>query len=203
MAYFQVEAFLANFDRTEANIHLGDAAKQIFIRAKLPNHTLGLIWNLADRQQKGLLTCPEFVVAMHLINCCKNGSLQALPNALPPALYDAASGRPLARNQSERRPTGRPMPPPMSAVPPIPKQFSGGRAQSPLSRQFTPTGPLHPNLSGGPPQPQPPPAAAGGEWVITPGEKLEFDALFGQVDRTGRGYITGNFALFFEVKVYC
>lgn len=167
---------------------VGDAAKGIFTRAKLPNQTLGLIWNLADRNQKGALTCPEFVVAMHLINCTKNGTLQALPTVLPPALYEAASGRPQVR-PAERRPTGGRIPPPMPTVPPIPKQFSGGRAQSPLSRQFTPPGPLHPNLSGGGPPP------SGGEWAITPREKAEFDNLFNTVDRTGRGFITGEEAV--------
>lgn len=152
----------------------------------MPNQTLGLIWSLADRNQKGALTCPEFVVAMHLINCTKNGSLQALPPALPPALYEAASGRPPARPQ-ERRPTGGRVPPNIPTVPPIPKQFSGGRAQSPLSRQFTPPGPLHPNLSGGAP---PPP-----DWAITPREKQEFDNLFNSVDRAGKGFITGEEAV--------
>lgn len=128
------------------------------------------------------------MVAMHLINCTKNGSLQALPTVLPPALYEAASGRPPARPQ-ERRPTGGRAPPNMPTVPPIPKQFSGGRAQSPLSRQFTPPGPLHPNLSGSAP---PPP---GGDWAITPREKQEFDNLFNSVDRTGKGFITGEEAV--------
>ncbi|KAF8426694.1 hypothetical protein EV426DRAFT_641081 [Tirmania nivea] len=172
----------------------GDAAKGIFTRAKLPNQTLGLIWNLADRNQKGALTCPEFVVAMHLINCTKNGSLQALPAVLPPALYEAASGRSPARPQ-ERRPTGgrgtsnMPAAPTAPIAPPIPKQFSGGRAQSPLSRQFTPPGPLHPSLSGGAPPP------LGGDWAITPREKQEFDNLFNSVDRTGKGFITGEEAV--------
>ncbi|RPB26251.1 hypothetical protein L211DRAFT_835615 [Terfezia boudieri ATCC MYA-4762] len=166
----------------------GDAAKGIFTRAKLPIQTLGLIWGLADRNQKGALTCPEFVVAMHLINCTKNGSLQALPTVLPPALYEAASGRPSARPQ-ERRPTGGRVPPNIPTVPPIPKQFSGGRAQSPLSRQFTPPGSLHPNLSGGAaPLPD-------GDWAITPREKQEFDNLFNSVDRTGKGFITGEEAV--------
>lgn len=160
----------------------GDAAKGIFTRAKLPNQTLGLIWNLADRSQKGALTCPEFVVAMHLITCVKNGTLQALPTALPPALYDAAAGRPLARPQ-ERRSTGGRAPSQMPTPPPIAKQFSGTRAQSPLSRQFTPPAALNPNLSGG------------GEWAITSREKVDFDAQYAKVDRDGKGYITGEEAV--------
>ncbi|KAI5800228.1 hypothetical protein DFH27DRAFT_482667 [Peziza echinospora] len=169
----------------------GDAAKQIFTRAKLPNQTLGLIWNLADRQQKGALTCPEFVVAMHLINCCKNGSIQTLPVVLPAVLYDAASGRPPARLPADRRPTGRGVPPAIPTAPAaIPKQFSGSgvRAQSPLSRQFTPPAPLNPTMSGNA-------AVPGGEWAISAREKAEFDNLFNNVDRSGRGFITGEEAV--------
>ncbi|KAF8476139.1 hypothetical protein BDZ91DRAFT_690031 [Kalaharituber pfeilii] len=164
----------------------GDAAKQIFTKAKLPNVTLGLIWNLADRQQKGALTCPEFVVAMHLINCTKNGSLQALPSALPSGLYEAASGR---RPPPDRRPPGKAIPPNIPNAPPLPKQFSGGRAQSPLARQFTPPGPLNPTVTGVTPQ------QTGGEWAISPREKAEFDNLFASVDRDGKGYITGEEAV--------
>jgi epidermal growth factor receptor substrate 15 len=70
--------------------------------------------------------------------------------------------------------------------PPIPKQFSGPqaqRAQSPLSRNFTP------------PVPQPANAIqrdlTGGGWAISPAEKQRFDAVFLTVDKAGRGFITG------------
>ena len=192
-----------------ANTHLpllGTIARDIFQRSRLPNPTLIQIWNLADRQGRGALGCAEFVVAMHLITCCKNGSIPALPQILPPALYDAAAGRPPARAGPDRRPQqqqqqqpppppppGRPMPP----VPPIPKQFSGPqaqRAQSPLSRNFTPPVPQNANaiqreLTGGPP------------WAVSPADKQRFDAVFLTVDKTGRGVITGMRAPF--LFAYC
>ena len=124
---------------------------------------------------------------MHLINCCKNGSIQTLPVVLPQILYDAASGRAPARLPADRRPTGRGVPPAIPIAPPaIQKQFSGPgvRAQSPLSRQFTPPAPLNPTMSGGN-------SASGGEWAISAREKAEFDNLFNSVDRSGRGFITG------------
>lgn len=102
-----------------------------------------------------------------------------LPQMLPPALYEAAAGRPGTRNGPERRQTGRSMPP----VPPIPKQFSGpqaGRAQSPLSRQFTPPAqqpPIQRDNTGG--------------WAIKPEDKARFDQVFLTVDKANSGFITG------------
>ncbi|KAL7270330.1 hypothetical protein RUND412_006966 [Rhizina undulata] len=182
-----VERFTGLFEKSGAvdGVLPGDAAKSIFQKAKLPNHTLGLIWSLADRQQRGALGQPEFVVAMHLITCHKNGSLPVLPQILPPGLYEAAAGRPATRNGPDRRPAGRGIPPPMPPVPPIPKQFSGPaaqRTQSPLSRQFTPpTQTIQSQISG--------------DWAISPADKNRFDAVFLTVDKQNKGYITGEEAV--------
>lgn len=80
-------------------------------------------------------------------------------------------------------------------IPPIPNQFSGPqaqRAQSPLSRNFTPPVPQNANaiqrdLTGG--------GAAGGPWAVTPADKQRFDAVFLTVDKAGRGFITGDEAV--------
>jgi epidermal growth factor receptor substrate 15 len=119
---------------------------------------------------------------MHLITCCKNGSLPALPQILPPGLYDAASGRPPTRNGPDRRQPGRAMPP----VPPIPKQFSGPqaqRAQSPLSRNFTPPVPQNANAIQR--------DITGGGWAVSAADKERFDQVFMTVDKANRGVITG------------
>ncbi|KAA8894505.1 hypothetical protein FN846DRAFT_900891 [Sphaerosporella brunnea] len=184
-----VEKFTLLFEKSGATDGLlqGSVARDIFQRSRLPTANLIQIWNLADRQGRGALNCSEFVVAMHLITCCKNGSLPVLPQILPPGLYDAAAGRPPTRSGPDRRaPGGRPMPP----MPPIPKQFSGPqaqRAQSPLSRNFTP------------PVPQPANAIqrdlTGGGWVVSPADKQRFDAVFLTVDKAGRGVITGEEAV--------
>ncbi|KAF8540772.1 hypothetical protein BDD12DRAFT_879918 [Trichophaea hybrida] len=183
-----VERFTALFEKSGVvdGILQGNIARDIFQRSRLPNSTLIQIWNLADRQGRGALGCVEFVVAMHLITSCKNGSLPALPQILPPGLYDAASGRPPTRNGPDRRQPGRTMPP----VPPIPKQFSGPqaqRAQSPLSRNFTPPVPQNANAIQR--------DITGGGWAVLPADKQRFDSVFLTVDKANRGVITGEEAV--------
>ncbi|KAF7960158.1 hypothetical protein EAE96_001757 [Botrytis aclada] len=150
----------------------GELAKQIFERAGLPNEILGRIWNLADTEQRGALTSTEFVIAMHLIASFKSGQLRALPNILPAGLYEAATRRVPASRQS----TGN------GAMSAIPRQFSGqhGRASSPLSRP-----------AYAPPIPQP----SAGDWAISPIDKQKFDAIYQGLDRSGKGFITGDEAV--------
>ncbi|CCX29879.1 Similar to Uncharacterized calcium-binding protein C800.10c; acc. no. Q9HGL2 [Pyronema omphalodes CBS 100304] len=190
-----VEKFTALFEKSGAidGLLQGTIARDIFQRSKLSNAQLIQIWNLADRQGRGALGCVEFVVAMHLITCCKNGSLPALPQILPPGLYEAATGRPTTRNGPDRRgPGGQRMPP----VPPIPKQFSGSqgaqRAQSPLSRNFTPPVPQNANAIQR--------DLTGGGWLVSAQDKARFDSVFLTVDTTGRGVITGEEAVTFFGK---
>lgn len=70
----------------------GEQARTIFMKARLPNETLGQIWALADTHNRGQLDQSEFVVAMHFIQCILNGSMNQLPRQLPPGLYEAAIG---------------------------------------------------------------------------------------------------------------
>jgi len=151
----------------------GEQAKQIFERAGLPNEILGKIWNLADTEQRGALVVTEFAIAMHLLASFKSGAMRVLPNILPPGLYDAA--RPPSRQSSA---TGA-----MSA---IPKQFTGGvaRTGSPLSRPAY-TAPQQFSQSTG----------AASDWIIKPGEKEKFDTIYYGLDKTNKGYITGDEAV--------
>jgi epidermal growth factor receptor substrate 15 len=154
----------------------GENAKEIFEKARLPNEVLGRIWNLSDTEQRGALNVTEFTIAMHLLASYRTGNMKALPNALPPGLYEAAS-----RRGQLPPPPGRPD---QSA---IPRQFSGQNAPrqgSPLAR---------------PPFGAPPPAAqpTGSDWLISPQEKSSYDNLFKGVDTTGRGFITGDQAVRF------
>jgi epidermal growth factor receptor substrate 15 len=114
---------------------------------------------------------------MHLLASYRTGNMKALPNALPPGLYEAASRR-----------GGLPPPPGRPEQAAIPRQFSGQqhvpRTQSPLAR--TPF--------GVPPQSAP---ATGGEWLINPQDKSSYDNLFKGVDTMGRGFITGDQAVRF------
>ncbi|KAH8716872.1 hypothetical protein GQ44DRAFT_624617 [Phaeosphaeriaceae sp. PMI808] len=155
----------------------GENAKEIFEKARLPNEVLGRIWNLSDTEQRGALNVTEFIIAMHLLASYRTGNMKALPNALPPGLYEAAS-----RRGQLPPPPGRPE---QSAT--TPRQFSGqsvpGR-QSPLTRP----------PFGASPQPAQP---TGSDWLISPQEKASYDNLFKGVDTMGRGFITGDQAVRF------
>lgn len=110
--------FVGLFDKSAPNGMLdGDQARDIFLKARLPNETLGQIWNLADTQGRGQLNQAEFVIAMHLIQCVLSGALKNIPQDLPPGLYEAAAGRPPSRTSSAGSARGN-----------IPRQYSGNNA---------------------------------------------------------------------------
>ncbi|GAB7366027.1 hypothetical protein MBLNU230_g7350t1 [Neophaeotheca triangularis] len=163
----------------------GATAKSIFERAGLPNETLGKIWMLSDREQRGALDQTEFIVAMHLLTSMKTRAMASLPNSLPQGLYEAA-----ARKGAPPPPGNR-----QSMAPgAIPRQFTGGsasggphRAQSPLARQGGGYGPPQPLSQQG----------TGQNWLITQQEKAKFDQFFSTVDTQGLGVITGEQAVRF------
>ncbi|KAL6708329.1 hypothetical protein ACN47E_003253 [Coniothyrium glycines] len=169
------------FDKSGAvnGLLSGENAKEIFEKARLPNEVLGRIWNLSDTEQRGALNVTEFIVAMHLLASYRTGNLKALPNILPPGLYEAAS----RRGQLPPPPAGRPD---QSAS--IARQFSGQqtglRTSSPLGRP----------PFGAPPQQS---QATGSDWLISQQEKASYDNLFKGVDTMGRGFITGEQAVRF------
>jgi epidermal growth factor receptor substrate 15 len=155
----------------------GENAKEIFEKARLPNEVLGRIWNLSDTEQRGALNVTEFIIAMHLLASYRTGNMKALPNTLPPGLYEAAS----------RRGGGLPPPPGRPDQASIPRQFSGQqnvpRTASPLRQPpFGPPAPVQ-QISN--------------DWLIGPQEKASYDNLFKGVDTMGRGFITGEQAVRF------
>lgn len=153
----------------------GDQAKQIFERSGLPNDVLGRIWMLADTEQRGALVQTEFVIAMHLLASMKTGQLRALPTILPAPLYEAATRRAAA---------GR-LPSPTTTTPPI----------SAVPRQLTGQGAI-PQMRTGSPLGRPPVVAqTTGDWLITPSDKGRFDQLYEELDKTKKGYITGEEAV--------
>lgn len=156
----------------------GENAKEIFEKARLPNEVLGRIWNLSDTEQRGALNVTEFIIAMHMLASYRTGNMKALPTALPPGLYEAAS-----RRGGLPPPPGRP-----DQSMTIPRQFSG---QQNVPRQSSPLGR---SPFGAPPQSAQP---AGSDWLISPQEKASYDNLFKGVDTMGRGYITGDQAVRF------
>ena len=154
----------------------GEQAKQIFERAGLPNEILGRIWTLADTEQRGALQATEFVIAMHLLASFKTGAMRALPNVLPAGLYEAAARRAPSRQSS-------------GSLPAVPRQFTGPPTQrtgSPLARSaYAPPQqfPQHSGMSGG------------NGWAISPSDKAKFDGIYNGLDKTNKGYITGDEAV--------
>lgn len=160
----------------------GEAAKSIFEKSGLPNDVLGRIWMLADTEQRGALVQTEFVIAMHLLTSVKTGALRALPNILPAALYEAATRRGSNAGAGIPRqgsPTTAGTTPPISAVP---RQLTG-QGQIPQMRTGSPLG--RPPLS----------SQTTGDWLVTPADKGRFDQLYDELDKTKKGFITGEEAV--------
>lgn len=161
---------------------IGEAAKQIFEKAQLPNEVLGRIWSLADPEQKGELGVTGFVIATHLLVSYRNGSMRALPPALPPGIYEAASRRGPLRQMAGSRPTSG-----VTLVNQVPRQFSGTGFPASSSPE------VRPSYT----QTQAPTPPISGDWVVTPGDKDEFDQIFTKLDTLNRGFITGDQAVAF------
>lgn len=167
----RVAQFAGLFERQSlapGNLLPGDQAKQIFEKSGLPNETLGLVWQLADTEQRGSFLVHEFVIAMHLLNALKTGVLKTAPTSLPPGLIEAA----------RRHPAPRQSPTQTGPVPAIHPQLSGPgamRTGSPLARGA--------------------PGQAGGDWLIAPHEKARFDSIYDSIDKSKKGYITGEEAV--------
>ncbi len=90
-------------DRTRTGFLTGPQARNILIQSKLPQPVLAQIWNLADIDADGRLTCDEFVVAMHLIDCVKAGD--PVPTVLPPDLIPPSYRRKRSLSGSAAVPT--------------------------------------------------------------------------------------------------
>lgn len=62
----------------------GRQAKQFFLRSNLPQTDLAAIWKLADIDEDGMLSLPEFCIAMQLV-VLRRQQVE-LPDRLPPTL---------------------------------------------------------------------------------------------------------------------
>lgn len=120
---------------------------------------------------------------MHLLASYRNGSMRALPPALPPGIYEAASRRGPLRQMAGSRPTSG-----VTLVHQVPRQFSGAGFPASSSPEIRPSytqtqAPTPPIISG--------------DWVVTPGDKDDFDQIFTKLDTLNRGFITGDQAVGF------
>lgn len=157
----------------------GDRAKEIFVKSKLPFDKLGAIWNLADTQARGSLDLTDFIIAMHFIQNTMNGTLNSIPAALPPGLYEQAKGpagagsrfipgSPLAAQNTGGSTSG-------FGSSGIPRQMTG--SSFPAQSAFQ--SPRH-TVSA--------PAAA---WDVTPDEKARADQFFDGLDVSRQGRLDG------------
>ena len=118
---------------------------------------------------------------MHLLASYKTGSMRGVPNTLPPGLYEVASRKGPPRASTGSRPTsGAP------TVPGVTQQFTGtspALPQDPTVRQRVGT-PLSAQSTGD-------------GWIIGPADKARFDAIFAGLDKSNRGFVTGDQAVEF------
>ncbi|KAJ7090190.1 hypothetical protein B0H15DRAFT_251083 [Mycena belliarum] len=191
----------------------GDKAQEVFIKSKLPNETLGLIWNLADTQDRGRLDSTDFAIGMYLIQATMTGQLSSIPNALPPGFYQQVAG---AHPQSTigAQATG-------GSYSPLASSFSTNQQRSNMQPQYTGasqhmlqqqvTGPwsskppIPPHL---PARPTTSASAIGSgafgsvqpQWDVTPVEKANSDRWFDSLDTLKRGYIQDDVAVPFMLE---
>jgi len=78
------EEFMRSTKTEELGVLKGGEAVNVFSSSGLGKTHLGMIWNLADRGQKGMLTSSEFIMAVHLI--CMTKKQYRMPALLPPYL---------------------------------------------------------------------------------------------------------------------
>lgn len=75
-------------DRNKRGYLTGVEARGIFLNSNLPQSQLAAIWNLADVDKDGNLTCEEFCIAAYLIDQVLAG--RRLPTTLPSTLMPSS-----------------------------------------------------------------------------------------------------------------
>jgi len=149
-------------DNQRTGLLTGVQARNILIQSGLSQQILAQIWFLSDCDKDGMLTCEEFVLAMHLIDSVKAGL--TLPTTLPPELLPPA----IKRKISLASPTLSIDKTTSKVPPPVP--------QAPIVQTKPPEIPPAPTLV---------------EWNIPQSSKLKYTQLFNQVDANRCGFLTG------------
>ncbi|CEP63454.1 Ede1p LALA0_S08e02850g [Lachancea lanzarotensis] len=158
---YDVSKFSQLFDRsTDGALSLaGDKAREIFLKAKLPTPTLGVIWNLCDRNDTGTLDKPEFIMAMHLIQLAmaNNPAIGSLPDVLPNYLWDSINV-------------------PSAPRPEVSANSTGFSVNSPVSRQPSLNRVSSSTFSN-----------AASDWTLSSDKKQQFDVIFDSLDKNKVG----------------
>lgn len=177
----QAANFGAMFDKTAVGgILPGTQAKNIFLKARLPIPILEQIWNLVDQKEAGQLTRPQFIIAMHLIQCFMNKSLTILPTALSDQLWKVAGGAPISADKSHHSVSPVSPPPPPRAHTQIPPQ----------QPQHAQTTPLKHQLSGG--NVVASPTTNLNTWIMSSQQKSQYGAIFDTLDTKHVGSISSS-----------
>lgn len=190
----QAKNFGAMFDKTASNgILPGSQAKNIFLKARLPIPVLEQIWNLVDQNETGQLTRPQFIVAMHLIQCFMNKSLTVLPTALSDQLWKIAGSPSSASPQPSPVPAAAnyashpaPISPPPSrshtslAPPQVPSQQPHHAQTVPLKQQ----------TSGG--NVVASPTTNLNTWIMSSEQKKQYGSIFETLDTQHQNFISSS-----------
>lgn len=199
LSQIQAANFGAMFDKTAAGgILPGSQAKNIFLKARLPIPILEQIWNLVDQQESGQLTRPQFIVAMHLIQCFMNKSLAVLPTVLSEQLWKVAggaSGVTPASSASTTSATSGHHPAPISPPPPRAHNQPLSSSQPQIQQQYSSlqhaqSTPLKQQPSGGN-------VAASSTtnlntWIMSSQQKKQYGAIFDTLDTRHENVITSS-----------
>ncbi|KAF8556898.1 hypothetical protein OG21DRAFT_1408041 [Imleria badia] len=179
---------------------IGEKARDVFVKSKLPVDKLSQIWSLADTQDRGSLDLTDFTIAMYLIQATMSSQLSFIPSSLPPGLYEQAGGAAVVAHATGS--SAHPASPATSPLPPAVKQV-------PVQTNFTGQPNIAPTLpSRRPPVTQTPAVPpfpgvapqATGLWDVTPVEKASTDRFFDTLDPHNRGYIEGDVAVPFMLQ---
>ena len=187
----QASNFGAMFDKTANNGVLpGEQARNIFLKARLPIPTLEQIWNLVDQNENGQLTRPQFIVAMHLIQCFMNKSLSVLPTALSEQLWKVAENAPLSSAgwAASSSPSGQHVSAATNSAPPsvpVPRAHT-----QPLQPPASQSAPLQNQLSGG--NIAPSPTTNLNTWVMSSQQKKQYGAIYDTLDVNHQNVISSS-----------
>lgn len=168
------QKFSQMFIKTTGSEHAsldGTAAKDIFLKAKLPTTTLGQIWSLVDTSNRGLLDLPSFVMAMHLIHGLLSGTVKQLPPFLPDYVWQSVKQG--SADQTARQTSYSSIASLQSTVRHTPAQ------QQPL------VAPVHEQSRQSSVA-----STASSEWAVSAAQKQQMDAIFDSLDKAKSGNLS-------------
>ncbi|GMM38555.1 Ede1 protein [Saccharomycopsis crataegensis] len=179
----------------------GMEAREIFLKAKLQENILGLIWNACDRGAKGNLSKDEFCLAMFLIQGMLRGSIKQVPTSVSETTWSQINqilvsinyGNNIQQQNSiQQQSTGNLLGLDSeishgAAIKPVIQTIPEARSvQISESPKVTHSSAI-PQIEQGSIQP-----LSSGAWTISPQQKQQFDQLFDSLDKSHKGTLGPN-----------